>query len=387
MTLTFNTQGRSLVQTLAIQSQINLPGTVGRILKQIRDIERVAPLFFQAGLVRSVDRPNPLNVRVAGISTKATSTKTIGGFLYAAAAVRVDLAVDDNVISTVGQDSTCELDDINYENQSKRLQLIGVRQAYEMADRAMRSQNPYDLILLDCPLVLDRSMVPLREAESYASYRAAFDSAIQAISNFWSKHRKKLQPWNPNGTAVVGLASERYGAIVHIAQQDLRTAEGRKHILNTEGVDANLTHQIIGSEEAIAGIGERRFIYGILNSYTRTAAFRMSVQTPRMEPSDVTSLGVLGYHFKAAQTNTPQLLQLIGDEPHWNQKNLDIICSQIMALTLTGGSQAAPLPIQLAEREQNALDNFLEYYSQSLQAEIRRREVEDLWLSDLDDFV
>ena len=57
-----------------------------------------------------------------------------------------------------------------------------MRQAYEMADRAMRLENPYDLILLDCPLVLDRSMVPLREAESHASYRAAFDSAIKAIS-------------------------------------------------------------------------------------------------------------------------------------------------------------------------------------------------------------
>jgi hypothetical protein len=386
MTQTFNTQGRSLAQTLAIQSQVNLAGTVGRILKQIRDIERVAPFFSQAGLVRSVNRPNPLNLCVAGIATKATTTKTIGGFLYAAAAVRVDLAVDNNIISTVGQDSTCELDDINYENQSKRLQLIGVRQAYEMADRAMRSENFYDLILLDCPLVLDRSMVPLREAESYASYRSAFDSATTAISNFWSTHRQKLQPWNPNGTAVVGLASERYGAIVYIAQQDLRTVEGRKHILSSEGIDANLTRQIIGSEEAIAGIGERRFIYGILNSYTRTAAFRLNVQTPRMEPSDIISLGVLGYHFKAAQTNTPQLLQLIGDEPYWNQNNLDCICSQVMALTVTGSSQGTPLPIQLAEREQQALDNFLEYYSQSLQAEIRRREVENLWLSDLDDF-
>jgi len=386
MTSTFNTQGQSLAQTLAIQSQIHLPGTVGRILKQIRDIERVAPLFVEACLVRSIDRLNPLNVRVAGIATRSTTTKTIGGFLYAAAAVRVDLAVENNTISTVGQDSTCELDDINYENQSKRLQLIGVRQAYEMADAAMRSGNRYDLILLDCPLVLNRSMVPLREAKKYAGYRDAFDAAIAAISNFWSTHRSELQPWNPNGTAVVGLASERYGAIVHIAQQDLRTAEGRKHILSTEGIDTDLIRNIVGSEEAIAGIGERRFVHGLLGSYTRTAAFRMNVQTPQMEPSDVVTLGVLGYHFKTAQTTGPRLLQLIGDEPQWHQKTLDHVCSQVMALTVVGGVQAAPLPIQLAEREQQALDGFIEYYSDNLRAEIKRREVEDLWLSDLDDF-
>lgn len=35
MTQTFNTQGRSLAQTLAIQSQVNLAGTVGRILGRV----------------------------------------------------------------------------------------------------------------------------------------------------------------------------------------------------------------------------------------------------------------------------------------------------------------------------------------------------------------
>jgi hypothetical protein len=71
--------GRSLAQTLAIQSQIHLPGTVGRLLKQIRDIERVAPLFVKSGMVRSIDRPNPLNLRVAGIATRAATKRTLGG--------------------------------------------------------------------------------------------------------------------------------------------------------------------------------------------------------------------------------------------------------------------------------------------------------------------
>ena len=43
-----------------------------------------------------------------------------------------------------------------------------------------------------------------------------------------------------------------------------------------------------------------------------------------------------------------------------------------------------PLPIQLAQREQQALDKFLEYYSDRLRSEIKKREIEDLWLSDLD---
>src|SRR5690606_9639731 len=120
---------RTLAQTLAIQSQICLPGTVGRILHQIRELESIAPLFVKAGLVKSVDRPTPLNLKVSGIGTRSTVKKTVGGFVYATAAVRIDLVVENNVVSTAGQDSRCEIDDINFEDQSKTLQLNEARLA------------------------------------------------------------------------------------------------------------------------------------------------------------------------------------------------------------------------------------------------------------------
>src|SRR5271166_5504128 len=98
-----STSNRSLAQTLAVQSQVHLPGTVGRLLKQIRDLERVAPLFVKAGLVRAVERPNPISTWASGIATQALTTRTIGGFLYGAAAFRCDLLVEHNAISTAGQ--------------------------------------------------------------------------------------------------------------------------------------------------------------------------------------------------------------------------------------------------------------------------------------------
>lgn len=42
----------NLAQALAIDSQLRLPGSAGRLLKQIRDIEHVAPLFRDAGLIK-----------------------------------------------------------------------------------------------------------------------------------------------------------------------------------------------------------------------------------------------------------------------------------------------------------------------------------------------
>ena len=384
MKKTFQHQGRSLAQSLAIQSQIHLPGTVGRILSQIRNIEQIAPAFAAAGLVIPVDRPNPLNLRVGGISTQSVVKKTLGGYLYISAASRLDLAVENNSVSTVGQDSACELDDINFEDQSKRLQLIGIRQAYEMADAALQSGEPYDLILLDCPLTLERSMVPKR-SDRDREFGITFDRTMQTISAFWEQHRSNLLPWNPQGTAVLSLTSKRYGAIVQIAQQDLSTPQGRDRILSTERLVPNKLSALDGISPSISGIGERRFVHGILGGYTRTAAFQMKVQTPQMEPSDVVNLGVVGLHFRAAQNVAPRLMQLIGDAPDWTAKLLDRVCGQVMALMVVGGQDAMPLPIQLAAREQEGLANFLNYYSLSIVESLKQREIEDIWLSGLNE--
>jgi hypothetical protein len=376
------TMNRTLAQTLAVQSQVHLPGTVGRLLKQIRDLERVAPLFVKAGLVRAVERPNPLNVRASGIATQASTAKTIGGFLYGAAACRCDLLVDQNVISTAGQDSSSEIDDINFENQSKRLALCAMRQAYELAERAVTEERAR-FIFLDTPLVMDRSMVPPDRAGD-EGYKAAYAATLAAIETFWSRHRERLFPWDPAGPVVVGLAAERFGAIVHSAQQDLRVQHGRSQILPTEDVKRERLADLDGIRDAILGVGERRFVHGILGSFTRTAAFRMNVYAPRMEPSSVVDLGVIGLHFRAGQTTQPRLMQLAGDAPDWTSGAIDDVVGIAMALTAVGGAASAPLPIQLAERELKALGPFLEHYSRSVAGELKRRDLESIWLSDWD---
>lgn len=378
-----NTTNRTLAQTLAVQSQIHLPGTVGRLLKQIRDLERVAPLFVKAGLVRAVDRPNPVNTRASGIATHASTTKTIGGFLYGAAACRCDLLVEQNAISTAGQDSACEIDDINFENQSKRLALAAMRQAYELADRAVTEERSR-LIYLDTPLVMDRGMVPPSDRAGDEGYQSAYAATLEAIESFWSRHRERLFPWRPEGPVIVGLASQRFGAIVQSAQQDLRIQEGRSQLLPTEDVNRDQLAALDGIRDAILGVGERRFVHGILGSFTRTAAFRMNVHAPRMEPGSVVDLGVIGLHFRAGQTTQPRLMQLIGDAPAWTASAIDEVVGLTMALTAVGGAASAPLPVQLAERELNALGPFLEHYSRSVAGELKRRELESIWLSDWD---
>ena len=81
----------NLAQALAIDSQLRLPGSAGRLLKQIRDIEQVAPLFRDVGLIKAVKRPSVVNLAVSGIASHSCIRRALGGFIYASAAVRTDL--------------------------------------------------------------------------------------------------------------------------------------------------------------------------------------------------------------------------------------------------------------------------------------------------------
>ena len=380
-----SSESRSLAQMLAIQSQIHLPGTVGRILNQIRQLEAVAPMFVEAGLVKSVDRPTPLNLKVSGIGTRSAVKKTVGGFLFASAAVRIDLKIEKNVISTAGQDSLCEIDDINFEDQSKVLQLNETRLAYRLAESGLDAFQP-DIILIDCPLALNRSMVPSFNKGTGTEYHRSYRQAIEVIQAFWETRRESLFPWNREGAIFGGVAAQRFGAIVHSALADLRDIEGRKQVLATEKVNSNVLKALDQRTKAILGIGERRFVFGLLGSFSRTAAFRMNVHTPRMEPALLTELGVLGVHYRANQNAGPRLLQLIGDAPGWDAAGMDLITGNVMALTTTGGEKALPLPIQLAQRELRALEHFLENYRRGIAQEMRSRRIEDTWLEELDDF-
>jgi hypothetical protein len=375
---------RNLAQTLAVQTQLHLPGTVGRLLQQIRDLEKLAPLFVKAGLVKPVERPNPINLNVAGVATRATTQKILGGFLYASAAVSIELSIKDNAVSTRGQNSLCEIDDIDFVNQSKRLALIQIKQAYQMAEQLLQGGEPLDLILLDCPLFISLDMKPLKDAEEYEQYRQTYEDTVSVVELFWKKFQHQLYPWNQQGTILAGIAAERFGAILYIAKQDLRTAEGMKHMLESEQINQAQAGKILAYEAGLKSIGEQRFINGILSSFTRTAGFRMTENRSRLEPTSAVEQGVIAFHFKGGNNTGIRLVQLAGDEPLWNAQALDNLCGQLMCLMAVGGPRAYPLPIQLAEQELKQLDHFVKFYKSNVQSSLKSREVEDIWLSDLD---
>ena len=376
----------SLAQTLAIQTQIHLPGTVGRLLKQIRELEQVAPLFLEANLVRSVARPKLLNANVAGIATHHAEKPVAGGLLYVSAGSRIDLSVEQNVVATRDQDSVSEIDDIDFEDKSKRYQLISMQQAYDLADRALQSGEPFDAILLDCPLLLNRSMEAPQQLPRYEKYRRLYHDTIEKIESFWTTHRGSIYPWKEDGPKVAAIVSQRFGAIINVSQQDLRTDEGRRHVLSADELNQDALERLSGARDAISGIGERRFICGILGNFTRTTAFRMSTQTPEMEPRSLIGEGIVGWHYAAAPGTEPCLVQVIGDEHAWCSEVCDELTGALMSLTVLSGPFSLPLPMQLAQHELRALKPFLAHYRDGVRRSMQSKELDDIWLSNLDQF-
>lgn len=371
---------KSLAQSLAVESQIRLPGSAGRLLKQIRDIESVAPMFRDAGLVKVVERPATINLTVSGVATHSCIKKALGGFIYASAAVRTDMLIDENRISTRGSDSVSELDDIDFEAQRKRLDLVEMRHAYTLTEHLLQNPDCSQLILLDTPLFIAREMIPLkRNAKHWAEY----EKTVSAISNFWSKNRERLFPWNPTGPVLVSILAQRFSAIVSIARQDLRTEEGRKHLLLTDGFNESNATQLIDLEKRLAGVGDFRFIKGILGSFTRTIAFRMTENRARMEPADSTESGVIGFHFKGGRSSEIQMAQLAGEENDWNASTLDAVAWKLMVLDMQNQKKSSPLPQLLGQQQLKILDQFTQYYRQGLSAAIKENDVEDTWLSGL----
>ncbi|HEY4579192.1 MAG TPA: hypothetical protein VIG63_04960, partial [Savagea sp.] len=225
----------NLAQSLAIDSQLRLPGSAGRILKNIRDIERIAPMFRDVGLVKPVPKLSMVDMNVAGISTRSCVTKALGGFIYVSAALRVDLLIEQNKLSSGATDSISELDDIDFEAQAKRLELIQIRQTYSLLEKIFNSAHSYNLILIDTPFFLARDMAPL---DRHKKHKEEYEKTKKMNENFWDRFSQSIFPWNPNGPVVASILAERFSAIVSIAKQDLRTAEGRSQILENDGFDA-----------------------------------------------------------------------------------------------------------------------------------------------------
>ncbi|MCV5420569.1 hypothetical protein OFN47_28035, partial [Escherichia coli] len=91
----------------------------------------------------------------------------------------------------------------------------------------------------------------------------------------------------------------------------------------SDGFSKELMQNLEGLDESLVGVGDLRFINGILGNYSRTIAFRLSEQEKRIEPNIEAKQGLIGFHFRSARGGQIKMVQLAGDEPEWKSADLD----------------------------------------------------------------
>jgi hypothetical protein len=105
-----------------------------------------------------------------------------------------------------------------------------------------------------------------------------------------------------------------------------------------------------------------------------------------MEPRALIGDGVVGWHYAAAPGTEPCLVQVIGDENAWASAVCDDLTGILMSLTVLSGPFSLPLPMQLAQHELKSLKPFLDHYRDGVRRSMQSNELDDIWLSNLDQF-
>src|SRR5262245_6480451 len=116
-----NPEGSPLAQEITAQIQLGLMGTVGKLARQLRAIDRIAPRLKEGGIVRKVHVDRDQKRRSVGLSVAHRKINAFGGLLYGAASVAHDLTTAGADIIHGGLDSRLDVGDMTLLEADRRL--------------------------------------------------------------------------------------------------------------------------------------------------------------------------------------------------------------------------------------------------------------------------
>ena len=110
-----------LAQELTAQVQLGLMGTVGKLSRQLRAIDRIAPRLKDGGVVRKVTVERDRKRRTVGLAEASRSLQAFGGVLYSGAAVAHEMFTAGSDMSHDGQTSRMDVGDMSLLEFEKRV--------------------------------------------------------------------------------------------------------------------------------------------------------------------------------------------------------------------------------------------------------------------------
>ncbi|MEC2078738.1 hypothetical protein, partial [Metabacillus fastidiosus] len=315
----------SIANSLVAKVQLGLPSTVAKLGSKMRFIDQIAPKLRNSGVIRTLTKKVPLTLTVTGIATASKTIPAFGGILYSAGALRQDLSIQDGVVYQTFQDSLVDIDEADDVDITQKLKFVHVNQMYDLLEELLNESNRPELVIVDTPLILERSDAPL---ESYEELHFDYISCKERIEQFWKEHKHEIYPFNSSGIKIVSVSSKRFGSVFY----GLTSEQTDKYMIDSL-VKQELS-ALSMSFDKIKKVGVKKLLNGVLTRRTRTAAYEFDLLTSdnRLEPQFVRELGVINFHFRAGMRTMPLLVEAIGHKGDWQTESIDQLTSDLISL-------------------------------------------------------
>jgi hypothetical protein len=381
----FKENSTPLSQSIVANIQLGLPATVSRLSSKMRFIDKIAPALKESGVVRNIELIAPLTIKASGIAATNRTSNAFGGMLYVAGAVRQDILISEGSIYKTRQESIVDVDEIDDLDNQKKLKFIDIINVYKLLEDLMEDDEKPELVLVDVPLVLERSDAPLEDRKDIIK---VYDKCRETIKFFWDKYKDMVYPFNENGIKIASVGTKRFGAIIYALTED-------NLVYIPDDVDNSIIKKMEELMPKIQDVGIKRLLTGILVKRTRTAAFQYDGlnKDNRLEPETLRDVGLIGMHIKAGNTTPPLLVEVLGGVKDWSSEMLDELASQIISLIAFDQKKALPLPLWYAkyalkpvEATNNGKNVILEYYKTQAREMLQNEALESIWKEDLDVF-
>ncbi len=381
----FKENSTPISQSIVANIQLCLPATVSKLSSKMRFIDKIAPTLKMSGVIKNIELINPLTIKASGIAATNRTSNAFGGMLYVAGAVRQDMLISEGSIYKTRQESIVDIDEIDDLDNQKKLKFIDIINVYKLLSDLMEDDEKPELVLVDVPLVLERSDAPLEDREDIIK---VYDKCREAIKFFWDKYKDMVYPFNENGIKIASVGTKRFGAIIYALTED-------NLVYIPDDVDNSIAKKMEELMPKIQDVGIKRLLTGILVKRTRTAAFQYDGlnKDNRLEPETLRDVGLICMHIKAGNTTPPLLVEVLGSVKDWSSEMLDELASQIISLIAFDQKKAMPLPLWYAkyalkpvEATNNGRNVILEYYKTQAREMLQNEALESIWKEDLDVF-
>jgi hypothetical protein len=373
-----------LAQEITAQIQLGLYGTVGKLARQLRAIDRIAPRLKEGGVVRRIVVDREARRRAVGVSAAHRKISAFGGVLYSVGALAHEVSTAGADIIHSRQESRLDVGDITHLEADRRLEWRTYMLVYDLLAEIFAAAEAPELILVDLPLVMGRAVYAqvLEEEETDRELRAEIARLRDRAEAFWDRNLPRCFPFDETGPRVVSIGRRRFGSL-------LRLLEKKGLDVSPDPIDTEVEQLIQNEWAQVLSVGIDRVLRGILPAEHRTAGFDREEgrRDKQAFPKLLIERGTIGFHYLTGLRGRPVQVETLGSAAVWYERGgagaLDRLAADLIALTYFDHRSALPLPLWYAQQGVGVVKNpgLLEFYKRETLRAMRNEQVDHMWLA------